>query len=80
MAKYPRDLCRAVLKGIAAQLREYRRLKPCCYGIQAVDDEEELQEHLYGPAHGYSGKCRDDLTGQVLKDSLVAAARLTRLL
>ena len=31
--------------------------------------------HSQGPAEGYSGLYRDDLTGQVLKDSLVIQAR-----
>ena len=30
---------------------------------------------IYGPAQGYSGKFKDDLTGQVLKDNLVVEAR-----
>ncbi len=79
MAKYPRDLCRAVLKGITAQLRADRQLKPGCFGVQAADDEEEIAQQLYGPAQGYSGRYRDDLTGQVLRDDLVKAARMKEL-
>ncbi len=79
MAKYPRGLCRAVLKGISKQLREDKKLKPGCYGFQAVDEEDEFGEALYTPANGYPGKYRDDLTGQVLEDQLVRAARLQEL-
>ena len=39
MARYPRGLCRAMLHGLAAQLRADGRLQPGCYGIQAVDDD-----------------------------------------
>ena len=35
MAKYARELCRAVLRGLTAQLRTDRRLIDGCYGIQA---------------------------------------------
>ena len=79
MAKYPRELCRAVLRGISKQLHADRRLKPGCQGIQAVDDEEEIVQHAYGPAQGFSGRFRDDLTGQVLRDDLVLQARLKEL-
>ena len=56
MAKYPRELCRAVLKGTTNQLKKDRKFKPGCYGLQAVDDEDEIQDNLYGPAQGNSGK------------------------
>ena len=79
MAKYPRDLCRAVLKGITAQLKADKRMKPGCHGIQAVDDEEELKQFAYGPEQGYSGRFKDDLTGQVLRDDLVLQARMKEL-
>ena len=74
-AVYPRELCRAVLRGITAQLREDRRLQPGCYGLQALNDDEEAVRSALGPEQGFSGKYRDDLTGQVLKDTLVQEAR-----
>ncbi len=77
--QYPRALCQAMLRGATAQLRHDRRLKPGCFGIQAVDDDEEVSKSLYGPEQGYSGKYKDDLTGQVLRDDLVRAARLKEL-
>ena len=76
--KYPRALCQAMLRGVMAQLRADRRLKAGCFGIQALDDDE-VQQTLYGPEQGYSGRYRDDSTGQVLKDELVTAARMKEL-
>ncbi len=78
-AKYPRALCRAILKGIRDQLRADDLLKNGCYGIQAPDDEAEIEKNLRGPAQGYSGAYKDDLTGQVLRDDLVRAARAQEL-
>ena len=34
---------------------------------------------MHSPAQGYSGKCRDDLRGQVLMDKLVGEARAKEL-
>ena len=50
-------------------------LKSGCFGVQAADDEAEIEKNLRGPEQGFSGAYRDDLTGQVLKDELVKAAR-----
>ena len=69
-----------MLKGVTAQLRSDSLLKNGCFGIQVADDEEEIEQNLRGPAQGYSGKYHDDLTGQVLKDSLVQEARAKELL
>ena len=76
---YPRGLCRAVLKGITDQLKADGLVKDGCYGIQVADDDLEVLKETYGPAQGYSGRYKDDLTGQVLKDSLVAKARAVEL-
>ena len=62
-----------MLHGLTAQLRADGRMQPGSYGIQAV--EEDCVREIYGPAQGYSRRFKDDLTGQVLKDSLVLAAR-----
>ena len=75
MAKYPRPLCRAVLRGLTAQLRIDGRLQDGCYGLQLPEEPQGVQKYLYGPAQGYSGKFKDDLTGQVLRDDLVLEAR-----
>ena len=74
-AKYPRGLCRAMIRGITAQLRADNLLKNGCYGIQAPDDDEQVILDMHSPEQGYSGKYRDDLSGQVLMDKLVEGAR-----
>ena len=66
-ARYPRPLRRAMLKGVAAQLREDDLLKAGCCGIQVPDDDAEVMRNMVGPAQGHSGNFRDDLSGQVLK-------------
>ena len=79
-ARYPRGLCRAIIKGITAQLRLDNLTKEGCYGIQVPDGDAQVIKTLYGPEQGYSGKYRDDLSGQVLKDTLVEEARANELL
>ena len=73
-----------MLRGITAQLRADRRLIEGCYGIQVkgtppvgepADEDVAAEGQLFGPAQGYSGKYKDDLTGQPLRDDLVKAAR-----
>ena len=54
-------------------------MKNGCYGIQVADDDLEVLKETHGPAEDCSGRCRDDLTGQVLKDTLVAKARAVEL-
>ena len=78
MAKYPRELCRAVLRGISAQLKADGRLVAGCYGVQIADDPSDLKQ-LCGPEQGYSGCFKDDITGQVLRDDLVVEARAKEL-
>ena len=60
-------------------MRSDNILKSGCFGVQAPDDDAEIERHMRGPAQGFSGKCRDDLTGQVLRDVWVDAARATEL-
>ena len=45
-AVYPPGLCKAVLTGIAAQLRSDNKLRPGCFGIQAVDEEAEVHKSM----------------------------------
>ena len=54
-------------------------MKNGCYGVQAPDDDAEIERQMRGPSQGYSGAFKDDLTGQVLKDDLVRAARAAEL-
>ena len=76
---YPKGLCRAILKGVTAQLRQDNLLKPGCYGMQVADDDAEVLKNMYGPEQGFSGAYKDDLTGQILKDELVKQARAVEL-
>ena len=48
-ARYPRELCRAILYGFSAQLKVDGRLLDGCYGVQVADGEEELRKSIYGP-------------------------------
>ena len=54
-------------------------MKQGCYGIQVADNDLEVLKSIYGPEQGYSGKYKDDLTGQLLKDELVLEARRVEL-
>ena len=65
-----------------------RRLVEGCDGIQvkasppageSADEDAAAEEQLFGPAQGYSGKYKDDLTGLPLRDELVKAARAKEL-
>ncbi len=73
--RYPRGLCRAVLRGVRDQLRADNLLKDGCYGVQAPDDDAAVERELRGPATRYPGKSTDDLTGQGFNDALVLEAR-----
>ena len=72
-------LCRAIIRGISAQLRADGLTKQGCFGMQARDDDAEIAKNCMGPEQGYSGKYRDDIPGQVLKDELVVKARMVEL-
>jgi hypothetical protein len=69
-----------MFRGVTQQLREDNLLKNGCYGIQVPDDDAEVLRDIMGPAQGFSGKYKDDLTGQVLNDVLVDEARAKELL
>ena len=78
-AKHPKGLCRAVLRGVRDQLRADGLLKAGCYGVQAQDDDLDVEKHMRGSEQGYSGEFKDDISGQVLKNPLVKQARATEL-
>ena len=67
---YPKALCRALFKGVTDQLRADGLLKQGCYGIQVADDDLEVLKSIYGPEQGFSGRYKDNITGQLLKDEL----------
>ena len=74
-AIYSDKLCRAIIRGMTAQLAADGMLKPGEIGINALDDDEVVKASMRGPDQGYSGAYRDDLTKQVLRDDLVIEAR-----
>ncbi len=69
-----------MIKGIAAQLKSDNLLEEGCYGAQVPDDDAEIADQMTSPSQGFSGKYRDDLAGQLLKDPLVQEARANELL
>ena len=73
-ARYPRKLCQAILRGTAKQLRADSLVKDGCFGIQVPDDDAAVEAEMRGVQQGFSGAYKDDLTGQVLEDSLVREA------
>ena len=78
-AIYPRKLCQALLIGIAAQVRADNMAKDGCFGVQVPDDDREVEMSIRSPENGYSGRIKDDLTGQTLHDGKVAIARAVEL-
>ncbi len=78
-AKYPRGLCRAMLRGIAEQGRDDSLLKDGCFGMQVGDDDADVEAATRGPAQGYSGKYKGDLTSQAINDAMVVEARAKEL-
>ena len=61
-AIYSSKLCRAIIRGMTAQLTADGMVKPGEVGINALDDDEIIKLAMKGPAQGYSGAYRDDLT------------------
>ena len=78
-AIYLRKLCQALLLGIASQLRVDNMAKDGCFGVQVPDDDRDVEMSIRGPESCYSGRIKDDLTGQTLHDDRVAVARATEL-
>ena len=77
--QYPKGLCQAILRGIRDQLREDHLIKDGCFGVQVPDDDAAVEATLKSAENGYTGRFRDDLTGQVLRDELVLEARAKEL-
>ena len=69
-----------MIRGITSQLKIDDLLKDGCYVVQVPDDDAAVARAIAGPEQGFSGKYRDDLSGQVLKDEFVDAARAKGLL
>ena len=78
---YGRRLCKAMLEGMQAQLKDLGMLQTGIVGIQsgAAQWEDDQLLSLDAPRKGFSGTYRDDLTGQILNDASVAEARAKEL-
>ena len=78
-ARYPPELVSAIIRGIKSQLRDAGYFKQGEVGLHALDDDRAAEASLKSVAMGYSGKFRDDITGQPLRNDLVMEARATEL-
>jgi hypothetical protein len=56
-------------------MHEDDRLHDGCYGVQSPSEDAEVERSLKGPSEGNSGRFKDDLTCQLLRDDLVKEAR-----
>ncbi len=81
-ARYPPELVKNILKGIIAQCKAIGVMKDGEVGIHGLEEEAPeviIQRTAKGAEQGYSGKYRDDITKQPLKDELVIEARAKEL-
>ena len=74
-AVYPDGLCRAIIRGTFKELLDPGILNAGEQGMQAETDDNPGMTHVKNSTTGYSGKFKDDLSGQLLRDDLVMAAR-----
>ena len=70
-ARYPAELCRAIIHGMVNDMESRGIHRPGEVGLHAVNDEDVDPDH----DERFSGTYRDDLSGQVLRDDLVREAR-----
>ncbi len=78
-ARYSRGLCKAMLRGMIAEMHHKGIVRAGEIGLNAVTDDAEDERKMKGPEQGFSGAFRDDITGQVLQDDLVREARAKEL-
>jgi hypothetical protein len=74
-AKYSAALCKAIIRGMVKEMRRCGVIRDGEVGLHAVADEAAQEQETRDREAGCSGKYRDDVTGQLLKDSLVKEAR-----
>ena len=74
-ARYSDPLCRAIIKGMTNEMQWRGIWRRGEVGLHAVSDEDPVMQI----ANGCSGKFRDDVTGQLLRDDLVREARAKEL-
>ena len=70
-ARYPPRLCRAIVRGMIDEMKSRGIHRVGEAGLHAVCDEDVAPE----ADERYTGKYRDDISGQVLRDDLVDEAR-----
>ncbi len=68
-ARYSQKLCEAIIRGAQRQLHADGYMKPGAVGLHSV--EEEDTQNMPAVDSRCSGKYRDDLTGQLLRDDMV---------
>ena len=78
-ARYSKKLCKTILRGMADEMRARGIMRDGEIGLHAMEDETAAGVLEKTAAQGYSGKYRDDITGQLLRDDLVKAARALEL-
>ena len=78
-AKYSDDLCKAMLRGMYDQMRASGVVHDHEVGLHAMSDDADVEKAFQEQDPRCSGKFKDDITGQVLRDDLVRAARATEL-
>ena len=71
-ARYSDGLCRAMIRGMMDEMQAQGIWRPGEVGLHAVTDEDEAKT---AASTGCSGKYRDDISGQLLRDNLVQEAR-----
>ena len=72
---YTDELCMAILNGLINQLEANGEYMHGCFGLQAAVEVPDASPVAKTPENGFSGKYRDDLTKQILRDDLVIEAR-----
>ncbi len=72
-AKYSKGLCKAIIGGMVDEMHVQGIWRRGEVGLHAVTDEDSNMPD------GCSGRYRDDITGQPLRDDLVAEARAKEL-
>ena len=76
---YPPGVCKAIIKGIMRELEERGINRPGEIGMHAVADDNDVQKSTKSPENGYSGKYKDDISGQLLNDAMGKEARQVEL-
>ena len=74
-AVYPAELCRAIVRGMVAEMKDRGIHRAGEVGLHAVTDVDGDPDH----DERFSGTYRDDISVQILRDDLVREARQNEL-